>query len=81
MDLFNILLKESKNGNFVFETQNKTHNIEVEVSYSTQEIEVRFYKGKNLIPEYKDSYHSLHGMFGNSDCETKFMDILKTFKH
>ena len=79
-DTFKDLLKESTNGNFTFETRDKFFSIEVNVCYSSQEITVFYYRGKSLEPTKKEKYHSLHGMFGYKDVETKFDEILNNLK-
>jgi hypothetical protein len=75
--LFNQLSKES-NGEFVYETKNKFFDIEISVSYFTQTIEVRYYKG-SFTPYKKEVYSSLHGIFGADTLENKFQTIISNF--
>jgi hypothetical protein len=76
--LFNKLSKES-NGEFIYETKNKFFDIEISVSYFTQTIEVRYYKGSSFIPYKKEVYSCLHGMFGADTLENKFQTIISNF--
>lgn len=73
-NLFNQLAKES-NGEFLFETKNKFFDVEISVSFFTQKIEVKYYKG-SFTPYKKEVYHSLHGMFGAETLENKFQSII-----
>lgn len=74
-NLFNQLAKNSK-GTFTFETKNNFFDIEINVSFFTSTIEVKYYKGSGLMPYKKDVYSSLHGMFGADSLESKFEKIL-----
>lgn len=75
-NLFNNLLNNST-GNFTYEP-NET--VEVNVYWAAAEIVVVYYSTKKkLLTLKKETYHSLHGMFGKPTVEQKFNEIIANF--
>lgn len=76
--LFNQLAKEN-NGDFTYETSIKGFDVEISVCFWYSQIEIRYYRGL-LTPVKKETYHSLHGMFGADTLENKFQHIIENIE-
>ena len=72
------LLAESHEGNFVVSVNNGL--IEIKVNYSDCQIVMEHFRTLGeLTPYKKNSFTSLHGMFGHHTVESKFNQLMEVF--